>query len=78
MSIFPANQPTEAMPAEFPWRMPPNVMPKGYAPTVAPMSASRPVMSTPPHVVHALPRVEEVIYYSEPFGAHICTRKWMK
>ncbi|KAI5445263.1 hypothetical protein KIW84_013485 [Lathyrus oleraceus] len=38
--------------AGFPWGMPPNFMPEGFAPTFASMTASSPVMSVPPPVVH--------------------------
>ncbi|XP_050894338.1 tyrosine-protein phosphatase DSP3 [Lathyrus oleraceus] len=55
----------------FTCRMPPNIMLEGYAPTVAPMPASRLVMSTPPPMVHAVPRVEEAIFHSEPSEALI-------
>ncbi|KAI5427313.1 hypothetical protein KIW84_032651 [Lathyrus oleraceus] len=54
------------MPAEFPWGMPSNFMPEGFAPTLASMPASSPVLSVPPPVVHTLPRVEDTIYHSEP------------
>lgn len=67
VSVFPASQPTQVMPAGFPRGMPPNYVLEGYGPTVAPISASRSIMSTPPHVVHVMPHVEETIYHSEPF-----------
>jgi hypothetical protein len=54
------------LPAGFPWGMSPNFVPEGFAPTFASMSASSPVMSVPPPVVHTLPRVEDTIYHSEP------------
>ncbi|KAI5397398.1 hypothetical protein KIW84_063276 [Lathyrus oleraceus] len=53
------------LPAGFPWGMPPNFVPKGFAPTFASMLASSPVMSVPPPVVHTLPRVRDIIYHSE-------------
>ena len=53
------------LPAGFPWGMPPNFVPKGFAPTFASMPASSPVMSVPPPIVHTLPRVEDTIYHSE-------------
>ncbi|KAI5396217.1 hypothetical protein KIW84_062430 [Lathyrus oleraceus] len=55
-----------AMPAGFPWGMPPNFVPEGFAHTFASMPASSPVMSVPPPIVHTLPRVEDTIYHSEP------------
>jgi hypothetical protein len=55
------------MPVGFPWGIPSNFMPEGFAPTFASMSASSPVMSVPPPVVHTLPRVEDTIYHSEPY-----------
>ncbi|KAI5425163.1 hypothetical protein KIW84_031099 [Lathyrus oleraceus] len=54
------------MPAGFPWGMPSNFVPEGFAPTFAFMPVSSPVMSVPPPVVHTLPRVEDTIYHSEP------------
>lgn len=66
VSVAPAKQPAHSMPAGFHWGMPQNFIPKGYAPTIAPMPTSRPVMSTPSLVVHVMPRVEETIYHSEP------------
>ena len=54
------------MPAGFPWGMPPNFVPEGFAPTFASMLTSSQVMSVPPPVVHTLPRVEDTIYHSEP------------
>ncbi|KAI5440709.1 hypothetical protein KIW84_010255 [Lathyrus oleraceus] len=54
------------MPAEFPWGMPLNFVPEGFAPTFASMSATSPTMSVPPPIVHTLPRVEDTIYHSEP------------
>ncbi|KAI5424556.1 hypothetical protein KIW84_030655 [Lathyrus oleraceus] len=54
------------MPVGFPWGMPANFMPEGFAPTLASLPASSPVMSVPPPVVHMLPRVEDTIYHSEP------------
>ena len=53
-----------AMLVGFPWGMPPNFMPEGFAPTFASMPTSSPVMSVPPPVVHTLPRVEDTIYHS--------------
>ena len=50
----------------FPWGMPPNFIPEGFAPTFASMPASSPAMYVPPPVVHTLPRVEDTIYHSEP------------
>ncbi|KAI5425400.1 hypothetical protein KIW84_031271 [Lathyrus oleraceus] len=50
----------------FPWGIPSNFMPEGFAPTFASIPASSPVMSVPPPVVHTLPRVEDTIYHSEP------------
>ncbi|KAI5442500.1 hypothetical protein KIW84_011523 [Lathyrus oleraceus] len=55
-----------SMPARFPWEMPPNFVPEGFAPTLASLPASSPVLSVPPPVVHTLPRVEDTIYHSEP------------
>ncbi|KAI5401651.1 hypothetical protein KIW84_066213 [Lathyrus oleraceus] len=55
-----------AMPAGFPWGMPPNFMPEGPAPTFASMPASSPVLAIPPPVVHTMPRVNDTIYHSEP------------
>jgi hypothetical protein len=54
------------LPAGFPWGMPPNFTPEGFAPTFASMLASSPVMFMPPSIVHTLPRVEDTIYHSEP------------
>ncbi|KAI5425980.1 hypothetical protein KIW84_031705 [Lathyrus oleraceus] len=54
------------MPAGFPWGMPPNFVPEGFAPTLAFIPASSPVMYVPPPVLHTLPRVEDTIYHSEP------------
>jgi hypothetical protein len=54
------------MPVGFPWGVPSNFMPEGFAPTLASMSASSPVLFVPPPVVHTLPRVEDTIYHSEP------------
>lgn len=67
VSVVPASQPAQSMPAKFPWGMPLNHVPEGYAPTVALMQISCPIMSAPPPIVHAFPRVEETIYHSEPF-----------
>ncbi|KAI5398873.1 hypothetical protein KIW84_064311 [Lathyrus oleraceus] len=39
---------------------------KGFAPTFASMSASSPIMSVPPPIVHTLLGVEDTIYHSEP------------
>lgn len=58
------NQPAYSILVGFPWGMPKFYVPEGYAPTIAPMSTSRLVMSIPP-VVHVMPRVEETIYHSE-------------
>ena len=55
------------MPSGFPWGMPPNFMPEGFAPTFASMPTSSSVMSVPSPVVHTLPRVEDTIYHSESF-----------
>ncbi|KAI5400278.1 hypothetical protein KIW84_065262 [Lathyrus oleraceus] len=54
------------IPSGFPWGIPPNFVPEGFAPTFASMPASNPIMSVPPPVVHTLPRVEDTIYHSEP------------
>ncbi|CAL5197280.1 unnamed protein product [Lathyrus oleraceus] len=54
------------MPPEFPWGMPSNFVPEGFAPTFASMPTYSPVMPVPPPVVHTLPRVEDTIYHSEP------------
>ncbi|KAI5434012.1 hypothetical protein KIW84_021028 [Lathyrus oleraceus] len=54
------------MPTGFPWGMPPNFVPEGFAPTFASMPSSSPVMSVPPPVMHTLPRVEDTIYHFEP------------
>ncbi|KAI5422148.1 hypothetical protein KIW84_045564 [Lathyrus oleraceus] len=61
-----ATQSGPSMPVEFPSRMPPNFMPEGFTPTFGSMSAFSSVMSVPPLVVHILPRVEDIIYHSEP------------
>ena len=53
------------MPAGFPWGMPLNFMPEGFAPAFVSMPASSPVNFVPPLVVHTLPRVEDTIYHSE-------------
>lgn len=50
----------------IPWGMPQNYVPEGYALTIAHMSASCPVMSTPSPVMHVMPRVKETIYHSDP------------
>ncbi|KAI5391009.1 hypothetical protein KIW84_076031 [Lathyrus oleraceus] len=55
------------MPAGFPWGMPPNFVPEGFALTFASMPTSSPVMSVSPPVVHTLPRVKDIIYHSESF-----------
>ncbi|KAI5434403.1 hypothetical protein KIW84_021300 [Lathyrus oleraceus] len=55
-----------AMPAGFPWGMPPNFMPEIPAPTFASMSASILIIAIPPPVVHTVPRVDDTIYHSEP------------
>ena len=52
-----ASQSIPSIPVGFPWGMPPNFMPEGYAPTFVSLSTSSPVMSVPPPVVHTLPRV---------------------
>lgn len=64
--VAPVNQPSHSIPSIFPWGMPLNHVPEGYAPTIAPMLASRPIMSTHPPVVHVMPCVEETIYNFEP------------
>ena len=60
-----AIQPVPTMPAGFPWGMPPKFILEGYAPIFVSLSASGPVVSVPPPVVHTLPRVEDTIYHSE-------------
>ncbi|XP_050909943.1 uncharacterized protein LOC127123806 [Lathyrus oleraceus] len=65
--VFPTSQPAQVMPARFPWGIPPNFMPEGYAPTVALMPASLLIMSMPSPFAYAMPRVEETIYHSESF-----------
>jgi hypothetical protein len=55
------------LPAGFPWGIPPNFVPEGFAPTFTSIPASSPVMFVPPTIVHILPRVEDIIYHSEPF-----------
>ncbi|KAI5408703.1 hypothetical protein KIW84_054513 [Lathyrus oleraceus] len=60
-----ATQSGPTMPAGFPWGMPPNFMPEGFAPTFASMPVSSPIMFMPPPIVHTLPRVEDTIYHSE-------------
>ncbi|KAI5410983.1 hypothetical protein KIW84_056222 [Lathyrus oleraceus] len=54
------------MPARFPWGMPASFVPEDFAPTLASLPVSRPVLSVRPPVVHTLPRVEDTIYHSEP------------
>ncbi|KAI5389143.1 hypothetical protein KIW84_074697 [Lathyrus oleraceus] len=54
------------MPSGFPWGMPSNSVPEGFAPTFASMPVFSPIMSMPPPVVDTLPRVEDTIYQSEP------------
>ncbi|KAI5384904.1 hypothetical protein KIW84_071767 [Lathyrus oleraceus] len=54
-------------PPGFPWGMPPNFMPEGFAPTFASILTSSLVMSVPPPVIHTFPRVEDTIYHFEPF-----------
>jgi len=61
-----ATQSSPSMPARFPWGMPSNFMPEGFAPTFASMPAPSPITFVPPPVVHTLPRVEDTIYHSEP------------
>ncbi|KAI5437040.1 hypothetical protein KIW84_023235 [Lathyrus oleraceus] len=53
------------MPPEFPWGMPPSIMPDIPAPTFASMPASSPVLVMPPPIVHTAPRVDDTIYHSE-------------
>lgn len=76
--VIHVSQLAQDMSAGFPWGMPSNFMPEGYAPTAAPMPVSRPVMSTPSPIVHVLPRVEETIYHSESFEGPDVYEKWMK
>ncbi|KAI5389534.1 hypothetical protein KIW84_074988 [Lathyrus oleraceus] len=52
--------------AGFPWGMPPNFVPKGFARTLVTMPESSPVMCVPSPVVHTLSRVKDTIYHSEP------------
>ncbi|KAI5406028.1 hypothetical protein KIW84_052692 [Lathyrus oleraceus] len=54
-----------AMPAGFPWGMPPSFMPEGPAPTFTSLPTSSPVLAVPPPVVHTIPRVDDTIYHSE-------------
>ncbi|KAI5416877.1 hypothetical protein KIW84_041759 [Lathyrus oleraceus] len=61
-----ASQPIPAMPAGFPWGMPPNFMPEWYAPTFVSLPISSPVMFVPPPTIHTLTRVEETICHSKP------------
>ncbi|XP_050915409.1 uncharacterized protein LOC127130447 [Lathyrus oleraceus] len=61
------NQHAHSMHAGFPWGMPLNYVPEGYASIVSPMSTSLPVMSTHSSVVHVMPCVKETIYHSKPF-----------
>ncbi|XP_050894214.1 uncharacterized protein LOC127100949 isoform X1 [Lathyrus oleraceus] len=63
--VVASSQSMPTMPAGFSWGMPPNFVPEGDAPTFAYMRASSLIMSTPPPVVHILPRVEETIYHSD-------------
>ncbi|KAI5438067.1 hypothetical protein KIW84_023980 [Lathyrus oleraceus] len=60
------HQSGPSMSIEFLWGMPPKFMPEGFTPTFNSMSASSPIMSMPPPVVHTLPCVEYTIYHSEP------------
>ena len=55
-----------AMPPGFPWGMPPGFMPDIPAPTFAQMPASSSVPIAAPPVVHTMPRVDDIIYHSEP------------
>ena len=57
---------SHAMPAGFPWGMPPGFMPDIPSPTFAHMPASSPVPVAAPPVVHTMPRVDDTIYHSEP------------
>ncbi|XP_050915755.1 uncharacterized protein LOC127130836 [Lathyrus oleraceus] len=66
VSVVPINHPTHFMLAGFSWGIPTNYVPEGYAPTIAPIPKSRPVMSTPSPVLHVMPRVDETTYHSEP------------
>ncbi|KAI5395994.1 hypothetical protein KIW84_062263 [Lathyrus oleraceus] len=61
-----ASQSAPAMPAGFPWGMPPNFVLEGYAQTFSYVSASSLVLSVPPSIVYTLPHVEDTIYHSEP------------
>ncbi|KAI5445089.1 hypothetical protein KIW84_013372 [Lathyrus oleraceus] len=61
-----ATQSGPIMSPGFPWGMPPNFMPEGFAPTFSSMTASSIFMYVPPPIVHTLPRVEDTIYPSEP------------
>ncbi|KAI5431837.1 hypothetical protein KIW84_035835 [Lathyrus oleraceus] len=60
-----ARQSGPSMSTGFPWGMPPNFMPEGYAPTFVYLLASSSVMSVLPHIIHTLPRVEDTVYHSE-------------
>ncbi|KAI5410512.1 hypothetical protein KIW84_055862 [Lathyrus oleraceus] len=63
------------MHAGFPWGMPPNFVPEGFAPTFASMLASSLVMYMPPLVMHTLPRMEDTIYHFEPSeGPDVCEK----
>lgn len=66
VSVNPTSQLAQAMPTGFSWGGPPNCMPEAYAPIISSMQTSRPIMSTPPPMVHVMPRVDETIYHSEP------------
>ena len=56
---------TPTMPAGFPWGMPSNFIPEGFAPTLSSIPASSPVLSVPPPFVYTIPRVQDTIYHSE-------------
>jgi hypothetical protein len=73
-----ASQPFPAMPARFPWEIPPNFMQKGYVPIFVSLPTSSPVMSVPPPIVHTLSRVEETIYHSEMSKVQMYMRRWMR
>ncbi|XP_050908569.1 uncharacterized protein LOC127122244 [Lathyrus oleraceus] len=64
---FPTIQPAQAMHSRFMWGIPTNFVPEGYAPTATLMLTSNPIMSSPPPIMNAFPRVEETIYHFDPY-----------
>ena len=69
---------TPAMRAGFPWGMPANFVPEGFASTLASLPASSPVLFVPPPVVHTLPRVEDTTIIRSHMRAYMFMRRWMK